>query len=94
MKVVIAAATDMQMPQRPVMPLNMESAAEVTTMVGNAVLQIHQLPLRDKCHRVRTIIPRIKNASRSFPTARCDSARSGPVVPTLGFPSSRLLALR
>lgn len=36
--VVIAAATDIQIPQRPVMPLNMEFAAEVTTMVGSAIL--------------------------------------------------------
>ena len=41
MKVVIAAATDMQMPQRPVMPLNIELAAEVTTMVGRAILKIN-----------------------------------------------------
>ena len=37
-KVVIAAATDMQIPQRPVMPVNMEFAADVTTMVGRAIL--------------------------------------------------------
>ena len=39
-KVVIAAATDMQMPQRPVMPVNMELAADVTTMVGSAILKV------------------------------------------------------
>lgn len=35
--VVAAAATDMQMPIRPVMPLNIELAAEVVIIVGSAI---------------------------------------------------------
>lgn len=35
--VVTAAATDMQMPIRPVMPLNIEFAAEIVTIVGSAI---------------------------------------------------------
>lgn len=41
--VVTAAATDMQMPIRPVMPRNMELAAEVATMVGNAIWKMDGL---------------------------------------------------
>ena len=40
MKVVIAPATDMQMPERPVIRPNIELAAEITTMVGSAILDI------------------------------------------------------
>ena len=41
-KVVTAAAIDKQTPQRPVMPVNMELAAEVTTIVGRAILNVDQ----------------------------------------------------
>ena len=39
-KVVTAAARDMHIPQRPVMPLNMAFAAEVSTIVGSAIWKI------------------------------------------------------
>ena len=42
LKVVMAAATDMQMPKRPVVLPNMDRAAEVATMAGRAVWETIQ----------------------------------------------------
>ena len=45
MNSVMAAATDMQMPMRPVMPVNIKMAADVATKVGSAIGEHLSLPL-------------------------------------------------